>query len=326
MSERIPRVSIGFPVYNAEAGVAEAIRGFLAQDFDDFELIISDNASTDATPDICRSFMAMDDRIRFERQTKNIGANRNFDYVLTRARGEFFMWAAYDDHRDLSFISRCVAALDAAPGAVLVAPNVRFVYPEPQASQLYTYPEDFISPDVVRRLRAILRGGGWFAIYGLIRRGLLTRTRQMDGLGPTPSPGLGPDYRLVELALLGPFAHIAEPLFEYQMRQPEPIEVLARKLDPEGRFRGTMFGWWLKDLWRMTRRHGLELSLRLRIEAEYMASARAAGSLHTEFLRCNSAALRTARQNRQWLRTMHLLLEKCIVDGIRAEREEVTTA
>ena len=318
MRERIPRVSIGFPVYNAEAGVAQAIRGFLGQDFDDFELIISDNASTDTTLDICKSFAAMDDRIRVESQAKNIGANRNFDYVFTLARGEFFMWAAYDDHRDPSFIKQCVAALDAAPDAVLVAPNVRFVSPEPQAFHGYTYPEDFISSDVVHRLRGILRGGGWFAIYGLIRRDLLARTRQMNSLGLTPSPGLGPDYRLIELALLGPFAHIAEPLFEYQMRQPDPIDVLARKLDPEGRFRGTMFGWWLKDLWRMTGRHGLGLSLRLRIEREYMASARSAGSLHTEFLRCNSAALRVAQQNRQWFRALHLLLEKCIIDGIRA--------
>ena len=317
MPERIPRVSIGFPVYNAEAGVAKAIQGFLSQDFADFEVIISDNASTDATLDICKSFAALDDRIRVERQPKNIGANRNFDYVFTQARGEFFMWTAHDDRQDRSFIRKCVAALDAMPNAVLVAPNVTFIYSGQQNSLLYTYPEDFVSHDTTRRLRGILRGGAWFAIYGLIRRDMLTRTRPMNCLGRTPSPGLGPDYRLVELALLGPFAHIAEPLFEYQMRQPEPIDVLALKLDPEGRFRGTMFGWWLKDLWRMTRRHGLGFRLRLRIEAEFVASARSAGSLHTEFLRCNSAALRAARQKRQWLKTLHLLLEKCIIDGIR---------
>ena len=109
----IPRVSIGFPVRNAGPGVAGALEALLSQDFADFEVIISDNASTDQTPLVCDAFARMDRRIRVERQPRNLGLNRNFDHVSSRARGELFMWVAHDDRHDPSFIRRCVAALDA---------------------------------------------------------------------------------------------------------------------------------------------------------------------------------------------------------------------
>ena len=312
-----PKVTIGLPVYNAEANVAEAIREFQAQDFEDFEVVISDNNSTDATYDICAAYVSADKRFRLERQTRNIGANRNFDYVLSRARGELFMWAAAGDHRAPSFVRRCAEALAANPGAVLATPNVRLAYPPPQASQIFAYSEDVTHPHVIRRLRWILRAGAWFAIYGLIRRDALDRTRPITSLGPTPAPGLGPDYRVVELALLGPFARVPETLFEYSMRHPEPADILRQRLDPNARFRGTMFWWWLKDFWYMSGRHGFDLVSRLKIQAEYLASARSRGSLHTEFLRYNSEFQDAARRDRQWAKVANFFLERCILGGVR---------
>jgi glycosyltransferase involved in cell wall biosynthesis len=316
-ARKTPKVSIGFPVYNAEETVTKAIQGFLEQDFEDFELIISDNASTDGTHQTCASFARTDARIRLERQPHNIGANRNFDYVLSRAQGELFMWAAHDDYRDPSFIWRCVEALAAEPKAVLAAPNVRLVYPHRNHSDLFAYSDEVTHSDVVRRLRWVLRAGAWFAIYGLIRRAALARTRSMASLEPMPAPGLGSDYRVVELALLGPFVPIQEPLLEYQMREPESAEVLAGRLDPHARFSGTMFWWWLKDVWRMSARHRFDLGSRLRIQAEYIASTRSPGSLHHEFLRYNSEFLSAARQNRRWLKATNLFIERCIIDGVR---------
>ena len=92
-----PRLSIGMPVYNGEVYVREAIDSLLAQTVGDFELIISDNASTDATSAICQAYVSRDSRVRYVRQSANLGVAANFLYVLRAARCEYFMWAACDD-------------------------------------------------------------------------------------------------------------------------------------------------------------------------------------------------------------------------------------
>jgi len=92
-----PLVSIGMPVYNGEAFIREALDSLMAQTFADFELIISDNASTDKTANICREYAKYDKRIRFFRHLKNKGAFSNFKFVLNKSIGTYFMWAASDD-------------------------------------------------------------------------------------------------------------------------------------------------------------------------------------------------------------------------------------
>lgn len=96
-TQRKPLVSIGMPVYNGAAFIREALDSLLAQTFTDFELIISDNASTDETEAICREYATKDHRIRYIRQSKNRGAAANFQFVLNEGVGEYFMWAAADD-------------------------------------------------------------------------------------------------------------------------------------------------------------------------------------------------------------------------------------
>lgn len=92
-----PVISIGMPVYNGEKNIKEALDSLLSQTFKDFELIISDNASTDATESICMEYANRDKRIRYIRQAQNNGALINFNLVLELASGEYFMWAASDD-------------------------------------------------------------------------------------------------------------------------------------------------------------------------------------------------------------------------------------
>jgi len=92
------------PVYNGEPYIREALDSLLAQTFTDFELIISDNASTDNTETICREYATKDPRIRYIRQPENRGAIANFKFVLEQARGEYFMWAAADDVWDSRWI------------------------------------------------------------------------------------------------------------------------------------------------------------------------------------------------------------------------------
>jgi glycosyltransferase involved in cell wall biosynthesis len=99
-----PKVSIGMPVYNGVSFIREALDSLMGQTFPDFELIISDNASTDGTTEICREYAKMDSRIIYTRQTTNIGAVANFDFVLDQAGGQYFMWAAHDDVWSRNFI------------------------------------------------------------------------------------------------------------------------------------------------------------------------------------------------------------------------------
>lgn len=98
------KVSIGMPVYNGEAFIHEALDSLLTQTYPDFELIISDNASDDRTGTICKEYAAKDSRVRYVRQSKNLGALGNFKFVLDEAVGEYFMWAAADDVWALNWI------------------------------------------------------------------------------------------------------------------------------------------------------------------------------------------------------------------------------
>ncbi|WP_154795462.1 glycosyltransferase family 2 protein [Occultella kanbiaonis] len=114
-----PRLTIGLPVYNGEAHLAETLESLLAQDFTDFELIVGDNASTDRTRAILHEFAARDSRIILELSEVNRGAAWNYNRLVTAARGDYFKWAAADDLIAPTFLSACVAALDEHPDAVL---------------------------------------------------------------------------------------------------------------------------------------------------------------------------------------------------------------
>ena len=106
-----PLVSIGMPVYNSSETLIPAIKSILAQSYKNFELIISDNASSDDTAEICRYFASIDNRIKFHQHSCNFGGTFNFNYVLSISNGHFFMWAAGDDVRTSTFLEENVIAL-----------------------------------------------------------------------------------------------------------------------------------------------------------------------------------------------------------------------
>jgi glycosyltransferase involved in cell wall biosynthesis len=153
-----PRVSVGLPVYNGESYLAEAIDSLLGQSFADFELIISDNASTDSTADICRDYAQRDARVRYIRQPHNIGLSPNHNYVVERARGEFFKWAACDDLYGRDLLLRCVEALDAHPEVVLAHSWTAAIDSTGNVTQAYAYPLATDSPSASERLRSFLFG------------------------------------------------------------------------------------------------------------------------------------------------------------------------
>jgi glycosyltransferase involved in cell wall biosynthesis len=123
MSNHRPRASIGMPVYNGERFLKEALDSILAQTFEDFELIISDNASTDRTQEICRVYAAQDRRIRYYRNEQNLGAAWNYNRVFELSTGEYFKWATHDDLCAPEYLERCVEVLDHHPAVVLCYPR-----------------------------------------------------------------------------------------------------------------------------------------------------------------------------------------------------------
>jgi glycosyltransferase involved in cell wall biosynthesis len=206
-------VTIGLPTHNGERFLATALEALLAQDHADLEIVVADNASTDATPAIVRAFMKQDARIRLERSDSLVTAPSNFNRVFAATRGPYFMWAADDDRWDPTYVRRCLAALEAEPAAMMACTGLRFIGPDGVVINadygIYDNP-DLSSKSVLDRVRVLLGHNGWYEVYGLARRDALERTHLFQ-------EAYGPDVLLVlELALLGPVLKIPEPLFFYR--------------------------------------------------------------------------------------------------------------
>ena len=113
-----PKISVGIPVYNGEKFIRKSIESVLRQTYGNFELIISDNASTDSTSDICTEFLTKDSRIKFVRQDKNMGAIWNFNFILQKAVGEYFVWVAADTIILPEFLEKNINLLESQDKAV----------------------------------------------------------------------------------------------------------------------------------------------------------------------------------------------------------------
>ena len=178
---KVPSVSIGFPVYNAAQFLDETIRSILRQSYTDFELIISDNASTDCTFHICRSYAQRDDRIRLFQNEINQGAAYNYNKVLELARGRFFLWHAMDDLIDPEFLAVCVDLLNNNPSASVAYTGARVIDINGIEINIRCRPVFFDSMDLVQRFSSALDPIPYndCAIFGMMRREMLLRTRGM---------------------------------------------------------------------------------------------------------------------------------------------------
>lgn len=216
MNAARPRVSIGLPVYNGERYLAEALESLLSQTFRDFELIISDNASTDRTEEICRQYAAQDSRIRYYRNAINLGAARNFNHTAELATGEYFQWACYDDLWSPGCLERCVAVLDHDPAVVLCHTLVRII--DDKGVPVKDFRHHLVKPtagsppsasarDPEERFNRMLYERGCYSILGLMRLSALQETRDHEPYAH------GDGVLMTRLALLGRYREIPEALF-----------------------------------------------------------------------------------------------------------------
>lgn len=203
-----PRVSIGIPVYNGGELFRETLDSLLAQSFEDFELIIGDNASTDGTERVAQEYVSRDRRVRYVRNTTNIGLSKNYNRLFDQAQGEYFKWAPADDICCPTYVERCVAVLDRDSSVVLAYPKTRFIDIERRPLEIEDPGWHLVSDSPVQRLRYVMFHGHWVnSIIGVIRRSALQKTRLMPDYP-------GGDFRLLgELSLLGKFYEVPEYLF-----------------------------------------------------------------------------------------------------------------
>ncbi|MEH2232635.1 MAG: glycosyltransferase [Nostoc sp.] len=284
MNIQSPKVSIGLPVYNGENFIKEAIDSILNQTFEDFELIISDNASSDRTEAICQAYVTQDRRVRYFRNSENLGAADNFNRVFRAATGEYFKWAAHDDVCAPTFIAECVKVLDREPTIILChartitinAQGKPFKQLKSNAEINSTIPykrfREFISEEIFQSSNPI---------SGLIRADVLNKTPL---LGNYPAHDLP---LLAELSLHGRFYQIPEYLFysrdhsqrgsrAFDYRQPHKAIVW---FDPK------MAGKLIFPSWRMF--------------AEYMAGINRAPLSWRDRLLCYSELAKWAKNHQQ---------------------------
>lgn len=224
-----PLITIGLPVYNGENFIDEAIRSIVAQTYTNFELIISDNASTDETETICRALAAQDPRIQYHRAAENRGAAWNYNRVVELAKGKYFRWLAHDDALEPSTLEKSVEILEERSEVVLCFTWIQDIDHDgkPIAIKRSNVNSDATEPD--KRFFGLSRLHPTHKceeVFGLIRTDVLRNTKLIDNYTDSDRT------LLAALGLVGPFYEIPEPLFLHRIHQESSVEVNP---DPRGR-------------------------------------------------------------------------------------------
>ena len=212
-----PLVSVGLPVYNGEAHLAKALDALLDQDLEDFEVIICDNASQDATPEIARDYAARDQRIRYARNQRNLGLAGNFNRAFQLSTGKYFKWWAHDDWHPRELLRRTTEVLEQDPSAVLCATGVAVMDDDDQVFEEWRPSADLLTPAPHLRFhRLIWTLGETHPLFSVMRSDALART-------PQYRPFVGGDrVLLAQLILMGGFAHLPDLMHYYRQARMRP--------------------------------------------------------------------------------------------------------
>ncbi len=230
-SLHFPRVSVGLPVYNGELYLEESLRALRGQSFQDFELIISDNASTDRTEEICRRHAQSDPRIRYSKAEYNRGPTWNSNRVFGLSSGQYFAWATHDDLWDPQLLERSVGVLDTHLDVVCCYSQLATIDPHGEPRE----PERRKPLAGVRirarctdpaatpadRFRGVLLSDDWGPRLGLARR------QSLELAGPL-KPAFGFEkVVMARLALVGRFFELHEPLY-YRRLHPNEVGAIQK--------------------------------------------------------------------------------------------------
>jgi glycosyltransferase involved in cell wall biosynthesis len=269
----LPLVSIGLAVYNGERYIKDAIQSIVGQTFTNFELIISDNASTDGTQRICRNFAEQDERIHYSRNSRNLGAAANYNRVFALSTGKYFKWAAHDDICAPEYLEKCVEVLERYPGVVLCYPRAKIIDDRGVPVKDSDDGLHLVAKRPSCRLREyFLHQQVSRPSFGVMRRAVLAKT-------PLIANYVGSDLVLLaRLALAGEIYEVPERLFLHRAHPGRSGHLALRQYAQ----------WWNTDnrAWFYCRRW--------RWLVEYIDAIRAAEMSASEKLRCCVEIMRWA--------------------------------
>lgn len=221
-----PKVSIASPVYNGERYLAKALDSVLAQTFGDFELIVTDNASTDATEQICREYAARDPRVRYVRNDHNVGVVANFNLGIELSRGEYFRWHCYDDLMAPRCLEACLGEMEADKTLAVTQCATELIDENGCHVEMFDREWQLDAPEAHVRFWSMLWTRCFPPIFGLMRSDLVRKTHMFR-------PYVGADrYFLAELLLLGGLKYVPECLFSIRVH---PQAYRVRGNNPEVR-------------------------------------------------------------------------------------------
>jgi glycosyltransferase involved in cell wall biosynthesis len=213
MTQRTPLVSVGVPVYNGEDYLRQALDALAAQDVEDFEVIVCDNASTDSTPEIAKEYVAADPRFRYHRNEHNLGLSGNFNKAFELATGRYFKWAAHDDLHPPQALRVATTVLERDPDAVICGSAVAIMDDDGELFEEFHPTHDYRTPPPHIRFHRLM----WtleetHPLFAVMRSDALRRTRLYQ-------PFVGGDRALLaHMALMGRIWQVPEVLHHY--RQP----------------------------------------------------------------------------------------------------------
>ncbi len=235
MASATPMVTIGMPVYNAGKRIEQSIEDLLGQTFADFELIISDNASSDETGRICQTLAKQDDRIRYIRQGTNIGINENYNTVFRLARCKYFKWASANDRCHEQLVAKCVEVLEHHPDVVLCFPRTRIIDSQDKVIQDCTEDLHLMDEDAPSRFVKLLdRMALNNTQNGVFRSDVLKFVLPM-------APNLGSDLSMIgALTLHGKFYE--HPEFMFHRRIDEDSHTGLREQRKDAKIDDYLFG------------------------------------------------------------------------------------
>jgi glycosyltransferase involved in cell wall biosynthesis len=219
-------VSVGLPVRNGARTLEPAIKSVLAQDHEHLELVISDNASTDATEELCRDLANSDRRIVYHRHAENVGLLNNLVHVIGMSRGTFFRMLGDDDELAPRYVSRCLEPFADDRRLILVTSQIRYTNSDGSSYTRSYLGRALRSDDRLERFKEFLNlpeGMVLDPLYGLMRRTAVAAIRRRNMFRED-------ELFAAKLALLGPWGHVAEVLAYRYMDSALPRVALARRL------------------------------------------------------------------------------------------------
>jgi len=273
------------PVFDGENYIEPAIRSILDQTYQDFELVICDNASQDGTEGICRSYAEKDPRVKYHRNDENIGAAGNFNFTVRLASGEYFKWAAHDDTLAPEYLERCLQVLEQDGRVILAFPKTILVdhYGDP-VSKYEVNMNNIMSESASTRFRDLILINHWgVEIFGLFRKSVLESTGLLESF-----PGSDRTI-MAELALKGRFYEVPEHLFysrDHSERSTRTGTIHTRA------------GWW------DTKKTGQTVFPQWRLFYELVKIVKRSGLPRGEKAACYSCVLKWLTSNHNWARML----------------------